>query len=143
MEVILVHPMLQIADPNRLVLAGGSLVWLLVLRAVKLMRRRVLTVWNIVGRRRRHVMLRRHHRMLHYHRRRRILHRHPPLRRWLLRGLFVRLLILLCLMRRLLLWLRIRAVRWHLLRLFLYRSKLKGQTKLQIQIGRKNKKRNE
>ena len=104
-EIIFVHPMMQIADPYGFVLGAGSLM-------VRVRHVRELLLVLVVGdvglrwRRRRGIMLRRHHVMLHYHGSRGVLHREPlrrdghRLRRWRRRGLLV-----------LLRGLRIRAVR--------------------------------
>jgi len=76
-KIVLVHPVMQIADPDGFVLAAGSVLVLRVLvRDVR--RRRVLVVVERHIRRRR-VVLRRQHVVRHYHGGR-ILHRKPLLR---------------------------------------------------------------
>jgi len=74
MEIVLVHPVMQIADPDGFVLAAGSVLMLL----VRDVRRRVLVVMERHVRRRR-VVLRRQHVVRHYHGRW-ILQREPLLR---------------------------------------------------------------
>lgn len=66
-QVILVHPIMKVADPNRTILIVGSSTSILLL----LLRWMVVVVW-VIGYVVRWV--------LHYHSRRRVLHRHP----WLL-----------------------------------------------------------
>lgn len=104
MEIILIHPMMQITDPDGLILSTGSLMCV---RRVLLL---VLMIRNVRRRRRRCIMLRRQHMMLHYHSRRGVLHRHPLLWQW--KWLRRRWRLLLPLLVLLLRWLRIGAVCW-------------------------------
>jgi len=101
-EIIFIHPVMQIPDPYGLVLGAGSLM-------VRVRHVRELLLVLVIGdvglrrRRRRGIMLRRHHVVLHYHGSRWVLHREPlrrdghrlrRRRRWrlvvLLRGLRIR-----------------------------------------------------
>lgn len=104
MEIIFVHPVMQIADPDRLVFTAGSLMLMLMLmllrvRYMLVMQLLVLVVRHIWLWRRRRVMMRRQHVMLHYHSRRWILHRYPLAGQWQRRWRRLRLLLPLILLR--------------------------------------------
>jgi len=107
MKITLIHPAMQITNPQSLILSIGSMLILMILMLMwrhvqRLLKLMMMVVIRHIWRRR--VMLRWHHVMWHYHRRCWILHRNPLLWyrhrcRWLLSLLLVR-----CLGRRWWIW---------------------------------------